>query len=281
MEYHKRDGTVELEEAAAAEAAGRPYRFIRPEVDPTWTPGVKKVKTVVEIDHTHGVLSKDEVRTLQKHFDEKIEAINNDNLLKFGEDYERVEELPKDDFKTLVREMCKLNGVSPLPTKKDLEQAFLQADVDGGGTIDWGEFTGLYAGVKRGDVKGLGGPTTFMKAKAAAKMLSEAEARIRAMAKAKFLEMEEKVALEKAKAKFELQQELDAAKRGKKEEEKEKAKLKTRVSVFDGGGMEDVEVDMTDGGVLTPTELAMLKKHFDERVDALNERRYWYQPLHI
>ena len=66
LEYHKRDGTVELEEAAAAEAAGRPFRFIRPEVDPTWTPGVKKVKTVVEVDHTHGILSKDEVRTVER-----------------------------------------------------------------------------------------------------------------------------------------------------------------------------------------------------------------------
>ena len=40
---------------------------------------------------------------MQKHFDEKIDEINNENLLNFGEDAEKIDELPKDDFKTLVR----------------------------------------------------------------------------------------------------------------------------------------------------------------------------------
>ena len=44
-----------------------------------------------------------------------------------------------------------------MPTAKDLEAAFDQADVDKGGTVDEEEYILIYAKVRRGEVKGLGG----------------------------------------------------------------------------------------------------------------------------
>ena len=47
------------------------------------------------------------------------------------------------------------------PPDKALKAAFLDADENISGTIDWDEFTLLYARVKKGDVKGLGGGSMF------------------------------------------------------------------------------------------------------------------------
>ena len=44
-----------------------------------------------------------------------------------------------------------------MPSKSDLEAAFDEADEDNGGTVDRDEFLLLYAKVKKGEVKGLGG----------------------------------------------------------------------------------------------------------------------------
>ena len=40
-------------------------------------------------------------------------------------------------------------------------RAAAKADADGGGTVDFDEFTALFAKVKKGEVKGLGGGSSF------------------------------------------------------------------------------------------------------------------------
>ena len=48
----------------------------------------------------------------------------------------------------------KEDGEKP-PADKDLTKAFQLADVDNSGTVDWDEFTQLYAKVKLGEVTDL------------------------------------------------------------------------------------------------------------------------------
>ena len=48
-------------------------------------------------------------------------------------------------------------GKVALPKERDLLKAFELADQDKSGVVDLGEFASLYARVKRGEVKGLGG----------------------------------------------------------------------------------------------------------------------------
>ena len=60
------------------------------------------------------------------------------------------------EFEGLVKKLCK-EDKTRAPGHKDLLAAFTEADVDGGGHVDLDEFMALYARVKKGEVKGLGG----------------------------------------------------------------------------------------------------------------------------
>lgn len=60
------------------------------------------------------------------------------------------------EFEDLVKKLCK-EDKTRAPGHKDLLAAFTEADVDGGGHVDLDEFVALYARVKKGEVKGLGG----------------------------------------------------------------------------------------------------------------------------
>ena len=67
--YTKKSAQVEAEEREEAKRAGRPNSFIRDEVvGPNWKPGiVKRRKSLtLEIDLTHGILTKAEVATLKR-----------------------------------------------------------------------------------------------------------------------------------------------------------------------------------------------------------------------
>ena len=59
-------------------------------------------------------------------------------------------------FKKVVVKLCRDADEAP-PRAKDLDKAFSDADVDNSNTVDFDEFVLLYAKVKKGEVKGLGG----------------------------------------------------------------------------------------------------------------------------
>ena len=65
--------------------------------------------------------------------------------------------LSKNAFAFLVKNLVKVNGMRDVPTKHDLEAAFVCADADENGTVDFEEFMHMYELVKRGKIKGLGG----------------------------------------------------------------------------------------------------------------------------
>ena len=66
-------------------------------------------------------------------------------------------DIDKKAFAKLIKSMVKEDGEKP-PADKDLTKAFQLADVDKSGTVDWDEFTTLYAKVKRGEVRTTPGP---------------------------------------------------------------------------------------------------------------------------
>ena len=68
--------------------------------------------------------------------------------------------LTKDKFKKLATELCKESGETQPPSKSDLDKAFTDADVDRSNNVSFSEFLDLYAKVKKGEVKGLGGSTS-------------------------------------------------------------------------------------------------------------------------
>ena len=59
-------------------------------------------------------------------------------------------------FKKVVVKLCRDADEAP-PRAKDLDKAFSDADVDHSNTVDFDEFVLLYAKVKKGEVKGMGG----------------------------------------------------------------------------------------------------------------------------
>jgi len=84
-----------------------------------------------------------------------------------------VDELPKEEFKVLVKELiaaqqqkAQASGTSPgvafaEPTDKDLDAAFTLADEDKGGTVDEAEFLKLLTLIQAGQVAGLGKKSMF------------------------------------------------------------------------------------------------------------------------
>ena len=53
-------------------------------------------------------------------------------------------ELPKESFKGMVKALMVERGETDLPTDRELEELFIHADEDKGGTIDEHEFVRLY-----------------------------------------------------------------------------------------------------------------------------------------
>lgn len=62
----------------------------------------------------------------------------------------------RSEFKSLIKTLCSEDEEKP-PKDRDLDAAFKQADVDGGGGLDLDEVAALYASIKKGEIKGLGG----------------------------------------------------------------------------------------------------------------------------
>ena len=86
----------------------------------------------------HDVLSLDDVAALTRHF-ENVTS-------------EEKPQLTSSEFSSIVTELS-----DEPPRQRDLDAAFVRADVDNSGGIDKDEFLKLYALVKKGEVDGLSG----------------------------------------------------------------------------------------------------------------------------
>ena len=95
----------------------------------------------------HGVLTPKDLSRLQELF--------------HGTDEDESGYIDEEEFCMLVKRLCKEDGIKP-PSNKDLDKAFSDADADQSGNVDMDEFTSLYAKVKKGEVKGLGGGGIFL-----------------------------------------------------------------------------------------------------------------------
>ena len=161
------EGTEEAkgDDTAAAEAAGHTVRFKATFNDVESAEAFPEDKQVsfktaiatklavdeatVEVklpELVHGILTPDDVDHLKHLFD--------------ATDEDDSGSVDKKEFKVLMKQLCKESGEKP-PSDRDLDAAFVEADEDNGGTVDMDEFTLLYAKVKKGEVKGLGGGGMF------------------------------------------------------------------------------------------------------------------------
>ena len=93
----------------------------------------------------HDVLTPDDVEVLSKAFDL---AVSKDEFP--PRDY-----VTKDEFVKIIISIS--DDTDTKPRKRDLDTAFVQADVDKSGGIDKEELLLLYSKVRKGEVKGIGG----------------------------------------------------------------------------------------------------------------------------
>ena len=91
----------------------------------------------------HGVLEREEVEKLTREFKMTL-TVGEDSLNLKG-------------FRTLVKNLGKNSSDFKMPLDRDLDAAFKLADRDHSNGVDVEEFLLLYAKVKKGETKGLGG----------------------------------------------------------------------------------------------------------------------------
>ena len=92
----------------------------------------------------HGVLTPADVAQVKSRFDDAKKGEKHPDAIDVKE------------FTKVIKKLMKDVKEKP-PSDSDLKAAFKEADTDGGGTVDLDEFTVLFARVKKGEVKGLGG----------------------------------------------------------------------------------------------------------------------------
>ena len=111
---------------------------------------IKVDEAKVECTHelVHGVLTPGDMVRLKSFFDDEEVKKNDEGAIE------------RKEFVKLIKKIMKDEG-EKAPPEKDLNAAFVQADEDGGGSVDMAEFVSLYAKVKKGEVKGLGGGSMF------------------------------------------------------------------------------------------------------------------------
>jgi len=105
----------------------------------------EKVPTVVDEAAASGLPASEQLSELDRLRLKQAFDVADDN--KSGE-------IDMEEFFILIRKIMEEEKEKP-PNNQDLVDIFVQADTDGGGTVDWEEFASLYLKVKKGLVKAL------------------------------------------------------------------------------------------------------------------------------